>query len=70
MSGSFSSAAGRKYSDAGRDHSDPLDKMNKNEYDNIRFNFQERRMVYGNITRAKFIRRPNRFIAEVEIDGH
>ena len=26
-------------------------------------------MVYDNITKAKFIRRPNRFIAEVEIDG-
>ena len=26
-------------------------------------------MVYDNITEAKFIRRPNRFIAEVEIDG-
>ena len=26
-------------------------------------------MVYNNITKAKFIRRPNRFIAEVEIDG-
>ena len=27
-------------------------------------------MLYDNITEAKFIRRPNRFIAEVEIDGH
>ena len=26
-------------------------------------------MVYENITKAKFIKRPNRFIAEVEIDG-
>ena len=26
-------------------------------------------MIYDNITKAKFIRRPNRFIAEVEIDG-
>ncbi len=26
-------------------------------------------MIYDNIARAKFIRRPNRFIAEVEIDG-
>jgi len=26
-------------------------------------------MIYENITRANFIRRPNRFIAEVEIDG-
>ena len=26
-------------------------------------------MVYDNITKAKFINRPNRFIAEVEIDG-
>ena len=26
-------------------------------------------MVYDNITKAKFISRPNRFIAEVEIDG-
>lgn len=26
-------------------------------------------MVYDNITKARFIRRPNRFIAEVEIDG-
>jgi len=26
-------------------------------------------MRYGNITKAKFIRRPNRFIAEVELDG-
>ena len=26
-------------------------------------------MIYDNITEAKFIRRPNRFIAEVEIDG-
>ena len=26
-------------------------------------------MIYDNITRAKFIRRPNRFIAEVEIGG-
>ena len=28
------------------------------------------RMKYDNITRAVFIKRPNRFIAEVEIDGH
>ena len=27
-------------------------------------------MIYDNITKAKFIKRPNRFIAEVEIDGH
>ena len=27
-------------------------------------------MVYDNVTKAKFIRRPNRFIAEVEICGH
>ena len=27
-------------------------------------------MKYTNITKAKFISRPNRFIAEVEIDGH
>lgn len=27
-------------------------------------------MKYNNITRAKFINRPNRFIAEVDIDGH
>ena len=27
-------------------------------------------MKYGNITRATFINRPNRFIAEVDIDGH
>ena len=27
-------------------------------------------MKYDNITRAVFIKRPNRFIAEVEIDGH
>ena len=27
-------------------------------------------MKYTNITKAKFINRPNRFIAEVEIDGH
>ncbi len=27
-------------------------------------------MVYENITEAKFIRRPNRFIAEVKVDGH
>ncbi len=27
-------------------------------------------MKYDNITRAIFIKRPNRFIAEVEIDGH
>ena len=27
-------------------------------------------MKYDNITRATFIKRPNRFIAEVEIDGH
>lgn len=27
-------------------------------------------MIYDNIARAKFIRRPNRFIAEVEIGGH
>lgn len=26
-------------------------------------------MIYDNITRAKFIKRPNRFISEVEIDG-
>lgn len=26
-------------------------------------------MKYGNITKAKFISRPNRFIAEVEVDG-
>ena len=26
-------------------------------------------MKYGNITKAKFINRPNRFIAEVEVDG-
>ena len=26
-------------------------------------------MIYDNIARAKFIRRPNRFIAEVEIGG-
>ena len=26
-------------------------------------------MVYDNITKAKFINRPNRFIAEVEVDG-
>ena len=27
-------------------------------------------MKYGNITRAVFLNRPNRFIAEVDIDGH
>ena len=27
------------------------------------------KLVYENITKAKFIKRPNRFIAEVEIDG-
>ena len=27
-------------------------------------------MKYNNITRAVFINRPNRFIAEVDIDGH
>ena len=27
-------------------------------------------MKYNNITRAKFINRPNRFIAEVDIEGH
>jgi sugar fermentation stimulation protein A len=27
-------------------------------------------MIYDNITKAKFIKRPNRFIAEVEIDGY
>ena len=27
-------------------------------------------MKYKNITKAKFLKRPNRFIAEVEIDGH
>ena len=27
-------------------------------------------MKYDNITRATFIKRPNRFIAEVDIDGH
>lgn len=27
-------------------------------------------MQYSNITCAKFIKRPNRFIAEVEVDGH
>ena len=27
-------------------------------------------MIYDNVTEAKFIRRPNRFIAEVEIGGH
>ncbi|MDO4869747.1 MAG: DNA/RNA nuclease SfsA [Bacillota bacterium] len=27
-------------------------------------------MKYDNITRATFLKRPNRFIAEVEIDGH
>lgn len=27
-------------------------------------------MKYNNITRATFIKRPNRFIAEVDIDGH
>ncbi|MCR4686284.1 MAG: DNA/RNA nuclease SfsA [Lachnospiraceae bacterium] len=27
-------------------------------------------MKYENITQAKFIKRPNRFIAEVDIDGH
>ena len=27
-------------------------------------------MIYDNITKAKFIKRPNRCIAEVEIDGH
>lgn len=27
-------------------------------------------MVYDNITRAVFLKRPNRFIAEVDIDGH
>ena len=27
-------------------------------------------MKYTNITKAKFVNRPNRFIAEVEIDGH
>ena len=26
-------------------------------------------MNYKNVTKAKFIKRPNRFIAEVEIDG-
>ena len=26
-------------------------------------------MRYGNITKGTFIRRPNRFIAHVEIDG-
>lgn len=27
-------------------------------------------MIYKNITKAVFLKRPNRFIAEVEIDGH
>lgn len=27
-------------------------------------------MKYENITRARFLRRPNRFIAQVELDGH
>ncbi|MBR7021825.1 MAG: DNA/RNA nuclease SfsA [Lachnospiraceae bacterium] len=27
-------------------------------------------MIYDNITKAVFLRRPNRFISEVEIDGH
>ena len=27
-------------------------------------------MKYNNITRAVFLKRPNRFIAEVNIDGH
>ena len=27
-------------------------------------------MRYDNITRAAFLKRPNRFIAEVDIDGH
>ena len=27
-------------------------------------------MKYENITKATFIKRPNRFIAEVDIDGH
>jgi sugar fermentation stimulation protein A len=27
-------------------------------------------MKYDNITRAVFLKRPNRFIAEVNIDGH
>ena len=29
-----------------------------------------RKMKYENIIKAKFISRPNRFIAEVEIDGN
>ncbi|MCR4868748.1 MAG: DNA/RNA nuclease SfsA, partial [Lachnospiraceae bacterium] len=27
-------------------------------------------MKYQNITKAVFLRRPNRFIAEVELEGH
>ena len=27
-------------------------------------------MIYNNVTKAEFIRRPNRFIAEVKVDGH
>ena len=27
-------------------------------------------MIYKNITKAIFLKRPNRIIAEVEIDGH
>ena len=27
-------------------------------------------MKYENITRATFLKRPNRFVAEVDIDGH
>ena len=27
-------------------------------------------MIYDNITKALFLHRPNRFIAEVEVEGH
>lgn len=27
-------------------------------------------MIYDNVTKAVFVKRPNRFIAEVEINGH